>query len=128
MSGLAGSLPLHQEIIGFCALEAAYLAPEIRTFVPHNRWSLTTDYTLGGYGKINGDYIRFLNEFYEQSGIPLDPVYTGKMVYGLFDLMAKNSWPKNSRLLLIHTGGLQGIAGMNQQLLQKKKPILQYDR
>ncbi|OYU83441.1 MAG: 1-aminocyclopropane-1-carboxylate deaminase [Flavobacterium sp. BFFFF2] len=128
ISGLAKSLPMHQEIIGFCALDGAYLAPEIRTFVPHNRWSLNTDFTLGGYGKINADYIRFLNAFYDQTGIPLDPVYTGKMTFGLFDLMAKNAWPANSRLLLIHTGGLQGIQGMNQQLLQKKKPILHYEK
>ena len=63
----------------------------------------------------------FINEFYQQYKIPLDPIYTGKMVFGVLDLIEKKWFPDNSKILLIHTGGLQGIAGMNHLLRQKKQ-------
>jgi len=56
--------------------------------------------------------------------VPLDPIYTGKMVFGVIDLISKNYFPAHSKILLIHTGGLQGIDGMNIKLKQKKLPIL----
>jgi 1-aminocyclopropane-1-carboxylate deaminase len=62
--------------------------------------------------------------FFEKTGIPLDPVYTGKMFFGVIDLIHKGYFPEGSCILLIHTGGLQGIAGMNRELLRKKLPII----
>ena len=61
------------------------------------------------------EFITFLNDFFAQTNIPLDPVYTGKMIYGITDLIYKGYFPKNSSILAIHTGGLQGIYGMNQK-------------
>ncbi len=77
-----------------------------------------TDYHFGGYAKINQELIVFINRFYKQSGIPLDPIYTAKMCYGIADLIQKGYFEKGSKILLIHTGGLQGIEGMNQKLQQ----------
>ena len=63
-----------------------------------------------------------MNEFYDETGIPLDPVYTGKMLFGLVDLFKKGVLSENKRILAIHTGGLQGIEAMNLQLKKKHWP------
>jgi 1-aminocyclopropane-1-carboxylate deaminase len=63
-----------------------------------------------------------MNTFYQQSGIPLDPVYTAKMLWGLKELFNSGQLSSDQRVLAIHTGGLQGIAGMNQKLEKKQWP------
>ena len=62
-----------------------------------------------------------MKEFKISNNIELDYIYTGKMMFGIMDLINKNYFPENSRILVIHTGGLQGIAGMNNLLKQKKQ-------
>ena len=57
--------------------------------------------------------------------IQLDPIYTGKMMYGIIDLINKDYFPKDAKILVIHTGGLQGIDGMNLNLKQKKLPLIE---
>jgi 1-aminocyclopropane-1-carboxylate deaminase len=59
--------------------------------------------------------IDFINDFKTQHDIALDPVYTGKMLYGVFDLIAKGFFPKNTTIVAVHTGGLQGIDGFNDR-------------
>ena len=90
-------------------------------------WNINDSYHFGGYGKVNDELIQFLNSFYSQTNIPLDPVYTGKMVFGVLDLIAKAYFPSNSKILMIHTGGLQGIKGMNFALKNKNKETIVYD-
>ena len=68
--------------------------------------------------------VAFINQFNIDNNIPLDPVYTGKMLFGIFDLIAKGYFPKGSKILAIHTGGLQGIEGMNTKLKNKKLPLI----
>ncbi len=87
-------------------------------------WEIQTNYHFGGYAKVSIELIEFINAFKKNTGIPLDPVYTGKMMFGIFDLMDKGFFPKESKILAIHTGGLQGIQGMNSLLMKKKLPIL----
>lgn len=124
ISGLINSVLPHQKVLGFPALKGEFLQDEIRKFVHHENWELITDYHFGGYGKVSPDLIDWINGFYAQTQIPLDPVYTGKMVFGILDLIAKNYFPENANILLIHTGGLQGIQGMNMKLKNKGLPIL----
>jgi 1-aminocyclopropane-1-carboxylate deaminase len=124
ISGIINSILPHQKVLGFPALKGEFLQDEIRKFVHHDNWELITDYHFGGYGKVTIDLIEWINQFYEQTQIPLDPVYTGKMVFGMVDLIAKNYFPENAKILLIHTGGLQGIQGMNLKLKNKGLPIL----
>jgi 1-aminocyclopropane-1-carboxylate deaminase len=124
ISGLINSILPHQKVLGFPALKGDFLQDEIRKFVHHENWELITDYHFGGYGKVSPDLIDWINRFYAQTQIPLDPVYTGKMVFGILDLIAKNYFPENANILLIHTGGLQGIQGMNLKLKNKGLPIL----
>jgi 1-aminocyclopropane-1-carboxylate deaminase len=154
ISGIINSALLHQKILGFPALKGDFLKDEIRKFaasethnkkdfssdkiekrVPDNQnlnifaeenWELITDYHFGGYGKVNEELIQFINQFYKQTQVPLDPIYTGKMVFGVIDLIQKGCFPHNSKILLIHTGGLQGIQGMNALLKSKNKTVIQF--
>ena len=125
ISGLINSAKKHQKVIGFPALKGDFLVDEIKPFVKGNtNWSLQTEYHFGGYGKYTPELIRFINEFKEQTNIPLDPIYTGKLLYGIIDLVSKNEFPVNSKILAIHTGGLQGIDGVNQKLKNKNQELI----
>lgn len=119
ISGLINSSLSNQKILGFPALKADFLNNEIRKFAHKNNWELITDYHFGGYGKVSSELITFINQFYFQNKIPLDPIYTGKMVFGIMDLIIKDYFPEYSKILLIHTGGIQGISGMNIKLKNK---------
>lgn len=124
ISGLINSALPHQKVLGFPALKGDFLQDEIRNFVQNKNWGLQTDYHFGGYGKVTTEFIEWMNWFYAQTSIPLDPIYTGKMVFGVMDLIQRNYFPPNSKILMIHTGGLQGIAGMNAKLRNQNKPII----
>ena len=124
ISGIINSALPHQKILGFPALKGDFLQDEIRNFVQNDNWELITDYHFGGYGKVNSDLVDFINRFLEKTKIPLDPIYTGKMVFGVVDLIEKNYFPENATILMIHTGGLQGIKGMNLKLKNKGVSIL----
>ena len=124
ISGLINSAMPNQKVLGFPALKGDFLTDEIRIFAKKDNWNLISDYHFGGYGKVDLELIKFINTFFEETKIPLDPIYTGKMVFGVIDLINKNYFPAHSKILLIHTGGLQGIDGMNIKLKQKKLPIL----
>jgi len=129
IAGLINSAAPHQRVLGFPALCGRFLEEEIKKWIhPNDHWQLIHDYNLGGYAKVNDDFIRFLNDFFRQTHIPLDPVYIGKMIYGVTCLIEKGFFPDNSKIMAIHTGGLQGIYGMNQKLNKKKKEILDYEK
>ena len=121
ISGIVNCSKDGQQVLGFPALKGDFLREDIRSFVSRANWELITAYHFGGYGKVTEELIQFINEFYQIYKIPLDPVYTGKMMFGVMDLIKKNHFPKNSKVLIIHTGGLQGISGMNNLLKQKKQ-------
>ena len=124
ISGIINSALPHQKVLGFPALKGDFLQDEICIFVQNKNWKLINDYHFGGYGKVNEELIAFINDFYNTTQVPLDPVYTGKMVFGVIDMIQKNYFPAQSNILLIHTGGLQGIQGMNAKLKKKQLPII----
>jgi len=125
ISGLINSSFKHQKVLGFPSLKEDYLKQDIRKFVSQDNWDLIRGYHFGGYAKIKPELIAFINEFKRQYNIPLDPIYTGKMMYGIFDLIAKNYFPSGTKILVIHTGGLQGIKGMNLKLKKKGWPLIE---
>lgn len=127
ISGLINSAQPHQKILGFPALKGDFLTEEICKFATNDRWELIREYNFGGYAKISNELVDFINRFLLETGIPLDPIYTGKMVFGVIDLMRKDYFPKDSKILVIHTGGLQGIDGMNMKLQKQNSPILLKD-
>ena len=124
IAGIINSALPHQKVIGFPALKGAGLSDDICKFARKGNWELAEAYHFGGYGKITEELVAFMNDFYDMTGILLDPVYTGKLFFGVIDLIKKGYFPENSDVLLIHTGGLQGIAGMNKELLRKKLPLI----
>ena len=73
---------------------------------------------------MNSELIHFINLIKKKYQISLDPVYTGKMLYGVIDMIENSKFPQNSRILAIHTGGLQGITGMNELLIKKNLPLI----
>ena len=124
ISGLINSSLSHQKILGFPALKGDFLNHEIKKYTSKINWQLINDYHFGGYAKINNTLVEFINKFKDDFGIPLDPVYTGKMLFGIFDMIEKRKFKKGSKILAIHTGGLQGILGMNMRLEAKKMQLL----
>ena len=124
ISGLINGSGSHQEVLGFASLKGNFLTSEIEKWVDKTNWELNNSYHFEGYGKVNQDLIEFMNDFYKQYQILLDPVYTAKMFYGIFDLIRLGYFPKNTRILAIHTGGLQGISAMNQKLANKNLPLI----
>lgn len=124
ISGLINSSWSHQNILGFPALKGSFLKEDISKFAKCNNWDLINDYHFGGYAKINKELVHFMNAFKGRYDIQLDPIYTAKMVYGVFALDKKGFFRNNTKILLIHTGGLQGINGMNEQLKRKKLPLI----
>ena len=124
IAGIIKSAQPHQKILGFPALKGDFLTNEIQKMVSQKNWELITDYHFGGYAKVDEDLIQFINAFKKETGISLDPIYTGKLLYGVYELIKSNYFPENSRILAIHTGGLQGIAGMNIRLANKRLPLI----
>ena len=123
ISGLINSIKNHQKVIGFPVLKGDFLKNEIKKYIlREDNWSLNTEYHFGGYAKVSEELITFINKFKAETNIPLDPVYTGKMMYGIIDLIRKGFFKERSKILAIHTGGLQGIDGMNVLLKKKNLP------
>jgi 1-aminocyclopropane-1-carboxylate deaminase len=123
-AGLVESALPHQEVIGFTALKNHNLENELRKLTTNKNGLLNHDYTFGGYAKVSPELIDFINIFNKNFKTPLDPVYTGKLLFGIFDLIKNKLWLWGKKILIIHTGGLQGIEGMNQKLSKKKWPII----
>jgi len=124
VSGIINSTLETQKTFGFSALKGDFLIPEISKYTSKENWELITEYHFGGYAKVSAELIFFINDFQKKYLIPLDPVYTGKMLFGIFDMIEKSVFPRNSRILAIHTGGVQGISGMNKLLLKKNLPLI----
>ena len=105
-----------KKIIGFSSLKGgSFLTDEIFRWINQtgNNWEIETRYHFGGYGKVNEELIRFIKSFEAEHQIPLDPIYTAKMMYGIIDRIKKNKFKKGAKILVLHTGGLQGRAGFN---------------
>src|SRR5690554_5669563 len=109
ISGIINSLQPHQKALGFPALKGDFLKEDIKKYTKNEHWDLITDYHFGGYAKINEELMRFMRSFEQKYSIPLEPIYTGKMFFGIMDLINNGFFPEKSKILVIHTGGLQGL-------------------
>lgn len=125
MAGLVNATGENQQVLGFPALKGDFLYEEIYRFTRKNNWELILKYHFGGYAKVNAELIGFINFFKKKFYIQLDPVYTGKLVFGIFDLINKGFFPAGSKILAIHSGGLQGIQGINNKLKKKNLPLIE---
>ncbi|MCB0486968.1 MAG: 1-aminocyclopropane-1-carboxylate deaminase/D-cysteine desulfhydrase [Cyclobacteriaceae bacterium] len=115
IAGLINALP-QKKIIGFSSLKGgSFLNRDIEPWLKNNlrNWRVETSFHFGGYGKVNGQLIDFITHFELQHEVPLDPIYTGKMMFGLIELLKSGAFEGNSKILALHTGGLQGRSGFN---------------
>jgi 1-aminocyclopropane-1-carboxylate deaminase len=118
LAGIRNALPIKQIVLGFAPMnDGKYLEKEIaphikgnKSFVVFDRWS------FGGFGKWNDKLLAFMNNFYQLNQIPLDFVYTAKMMYGVEQLLKENYFSHMGKVLCIHTGGLQGNSSINDLL------------
>ena len=109
ISGIINSLKPHQKAIGFPALKGDFLTEDIQKYAENSQWNLVTDYHFGGYAKINDELKQFMKQFFKKYLISLDPVYTSKTFFGVINLISKGYFKPDSKILIIHTGGLQGL-------------------
>ncbi|MFD0798679.1 1-aminocyclopropane-1-carboxylate deaminase/D-cysteine desulfhydrase [Maribacter chungangensis] len=124
IAGLINSANEQQQVLGFPALKGDFLHKTLAEITVKDNWSLIMDYHFGGYAKITSELVRFINTFKTETGIPLDPVYTGKMLFGLLDMIKNDNFARGTKILAVHTGGLQGVEGMNTVLRKKNLPLL----
>lgn len=112
LAGLIESPGEHHSVLGISVLKNNYsLQNEIENLISENRhrsFTLVHDYHFGGYAKCTKELVGFMNQWYVQTQIPSDFVYTGKLFFAVNDLVEKNHFTDGSKLLVMHSGGLQG--------------------
>ncbi|UTW64247.1 1-aminocyclopropane-1-carboxylate deaminase/D-cysteine desulfhydrase [bacterium SCSIO 12741] len=121
LAGIASALSKNQQAIGVPVLKsgefitnevaALWKIFETKPTIPE----LWTDFHFGGYARITDDLVAFANSFYREHHIPLDLVYTAKLFFGLIQRLETDYFPEGSSIVVVHTGGLQGNAGMKQR-------------
>jgi len=126
ITGLISSLKGNKKVIAFSALKGSFVQNDIEILLKQNKseytnFELIDQYHFGGYAKHKPELLDFIYKFYEDYQIPLDPIYTGKMIYGLMDMIKKDHFAAGTSILAVHTGGLQGIAGFNERFGTKLK-------
>ncbi|MBU8884126.1 pyridoxal-phosphate dependent enzyme [Kaistella sp. DKR-2] len=123
VAGLSKFAEDHQKVLGFTAVNDDSLNDSVLSLSGKKNFELIGAHE-GGYGKISDGNIRFINNFSAKSGIQLEPVYTGKMMKKIFELIEEDFFPENSSILAFHTGGLQGIDGANGMLKKQHRPLI----
>ncbi len=119
-AGLLERIDATQQIIAVSVLKNYHeLEESIKniTYKPVKNLTVNHDYHFGGYAKYKPALLEFMNEFYNQTAVPTDFVYTGKLCYAILDMIKKNYFPKKCNLLLIHSGGLQGNNSLSKRTL-----------
>lgn len=121
LAGIISELNGNSQAIGISVLKGDFLQKEVAKLLEnestthYTNWQIKTDYHCGGYAKFTPELIRFINDFKTQYDIPLDPIYTGKLLFSLYDLIQKDFFSGGSMIVAVHTGGLQGITGFNER-------------
>ena len=115
IAGLICGLPSEKNIMGVSVLkDGGFLQQEIENLISsynsksYTNWSVLTSYHHGGYAKVTPELLTFIKEMKEKHSLPLDPVYTGKLMWAVIKEIERGALKKGSTVLVIHTGGLQG--------------------
>lgn len=118
LAGLISGLEGQHQALGLAVLKGGeFLCDEVRGLLRevagtvHENWTINHSYHFGGYARMTTELERFIGDFEARHGIPLDPVYTGKLMFGLYDLIAKGCFKPGTKIVMLHSGGLQGRAG-----------------
>lgn len=108
LSGLIEASSEQQKVLGFSALKGDFLTQDVQQWTSRRNWHITDEFCFGGYAKTTPDLMQFIQCFEKDYGIPLEQIYTGKMLFGLEQLILRGEIKPDQRVLVIHTGGLQG--------------------
>lgn len=117
ISGVIKGLKGSGNVIGFSALKGSFLTSEVDKLLSeystnrYDNWYINSDYHFGGYAKVKPELLQFMSDFELKHDMLLDPIYTGKAMYGLYQLIHNDKIQPGERILFIHTGGLQGRNG-----------------
>jgi 1-aminocyclopropane-1-carboxylate deaminase len=99
--------------------DGAFLQQEIEKYIEtDDRLHFHADFHFGGYAKVNDELLKFIISYYHETGILLDPVYTGKLLFALHQLIETDTFSPGSRILWVHSGGLFGLLGMKEKFQQ----------
>jgi len=115
LAGLLTGLQGRSHVLGFSALKGDFHTTDIKNLLTsanhpiYTNWSIHTDYHFGGYAKTTPELTKFIQKIKEKYQIPLERIYTAKLLYGVLDLIKKDYFKKGSKILVLHTGGLQGM-------------------
>lgn len=123
LAGISEFCEENQKVIGFKVVDDSSLENKISELTSKPNFHLT-DASFGGYGKINDENVRFINDFKMKFDIPLEPIYTGKMMQKVFEMIYADYFPEGSKILCFHTGGLQGIEGANLMLEKQNRDLI----
>ncbi|WKN33052.1 pyridoxal-phosphate dependent enzyme [Porifericola rhodea] len=133
IAGIIEKTQSQAKVLGFSALKGgSFLYDNINLLTQgysgkiYKSYQIIEDYHFGGYAKADRKLVNFINTFKKEHHIQLDPIYTGKMVYSLYDMLKNGYFGTGDRILIVHSGGLQGIAGFNQRY-QKKNLYISID-
>jgi len=117
IAGIINATNSMQQVIGFPAIKGYdSLLEDVRCWTENNKFKFINSYSYSGYAKASKELVDFINQFNSLHNIPLDAIYTGKMMLGIMDLIKQDYFPKGSAILAIHSGGLQGNKGMSERL------------
>lgn len=123
IAGISKFAEENQKVLGFEVVDDQSLYNKVLKLSAKNNFELVEAHD-GKYGKITDENIRFINDFKQNYGIQLDPIYTGKMMRKLFEMIEENYFPAGSNILAFHTGGLQGISGANELLKKQNRDLI----
>lgn len=126
-AGIINSAAMDQIVIVFSALKGDFIREEIEKYTTRTNFDVINDTAFGGYAKSNDRLISYMNSRFRESEIPLEPIYTGKMMFGIEQMVESGVIKGKTRILAIHTGGLQAIAGYNKMLDKKRRLNLSYE-
>jgi 1-aminocyclopropane-1-carboxylate deaminase len=121
LAGVIDGLAGRSFALGFSVLKGSFLAEEVTSLLRrygsaiHHNWLMVDRYHFGGYARLKPPLLESIRNFKNKHDIQLDPIYTGKLMYGVYDMIKSGFFPRGSTVLAIHTGGLQGIAGFEEQ-------------
>ena len=120
LAGLISGDNNQHQLIGVAVLkQAEYLRQEIARLLSnttkHTNWQLLTQYHDSGYGKFSQQNAKTIKNFIKETGIPFEPIYSGKMLAAFIDLVTKGYFPANHKIVLLHTGGIQGLGGLAER-------------
>lgn len=123
IAGISKFAEENQKVLGFKVVDDQSLYNKVSELSTQNNFELIEAHD-GKYGKITDENIRFINDFKQKYGIQLDPIYTGKMMKKLFELIEEDYFPAGTKILAFHTGGLQGISGANELLKKQNRGLI----